>query len=207
MKGEDNITYCPTSFPNPINYGLAWNKTLAFEMGAIVAAEARALWLAGAEEENGSRGPVRLSIGLDCWSPNINGINDPRWGRNQETASEDILLTGDFGVQYTIGLQTGPDPAFLQTVVTLKLWAAYNLEDADNFTRHSFNAIVSNFSLADFYFPPFASSVMVGNAAGVMCSYNAINGVPTCASSFLNNTLRGAWGFDGYVTRCAPPHL
>ena len=31
--------------------------------------------------------------------------------------------------------------------------------------------------------------------------YNAVNGVPTCASSFLlHDVLRGDWGFDGYVT-------
>lgn len=29
---------------------------------------------------------------------------------------------------------------------------------------------------------------------------NAVNGVPTCANSFLNQTLRGQWGFEGYVS-------
>eukprot|EP00039_Didymoeca_costata_P002053 m.57244 g.57244 ORF g.57244 m.57244 type:complete len:72 (+) comp11091_c0_seq1:280-495(+) len=34
-----------------------------------------------------------------------------------------------------------------------------------------------------------------------MCSYNALNGVPMCANSkLLNDTLRGQWGFTGYVT-------
>jgi len=33
-----------------------------------------------------------------------------------------------------------------------------------------------------------------------MCAYNSVNGIPACASQFLNNTLRGAWKFDGYVT-------
>ncbi len=32
------------------------------------------------------------------------------------------------------------------------------------------------------------------------CSYNAVNGVPTCASAFLTSVLRGSWGFDGYIT-------
>ena len=34
-----------------------------------------------------------------------------------------------------------------------------------------------------------------------MCSYNALNGVPSCANHWLlNETLRGAWNFGGYVS-------
>jgi len=33
-----------------------------------------------------------------------------------------------------------------------------------------------------------------------MCSYNAVNGIPTCASDFLLQTvLRDQFQFDGYV--------
>lgn len=44
---------------------------------------------------------------------------------------------------------------------------------------------VSKFALYDSYFPAFRASVVEGNARGVMCSYNAVNGVPTCASGDL----------------------
>ena len=38
-------------------------------------------------------------------------------------------------------------------------------------------------------------TVWVGN------SYNAVNGVPTCANSWLLETVaRQTWGFDGYIT-------
>ena len=34
-----------------------------------------------------------------------------------------------------------------------------------------------------------------------MCSYNAINGVPSCANSWLlQSVARDAWSFDGYIT-------
>jgi xylan 1,4-beta-xylosidase len=33
-----------------------------------------------------------------------------------------------------------------------------------------------------------------------VCSYNAINGVPTCCDADLNSLLRDTWGFDGYIT-------
>ena len=33
-----------------------------------------------------------------------------------------------------------------------------------------------------------------------MCAYNAIDGEPACANTFLlKDELRGAWGFHGYV--------
>ena len=40
-----------------------------------------------------------------------------------------------------------------------------------------------------------------GRVTGLMCSYNAVNGVPSCANPWLLETVaRGEWGFDGYVT-------
>jgi beta-D-xylosidase 4 len=141
--------------------------------------------------------------------------------------SEDPLLNGDFGSGYTQGLQQGVDSKFLQAVVTLKHWDAYSLEDAGGFTRHNFDARVSSYALAHTYFPAFRKSVVEGGATGVMCSvsfraappkpgiaritamyekqhplppspqYNSLNGVPTCASSFLTEVLRNKWGFKG----------
>ena len=41
---------------------------------------------------------------------------------------------------------------------------------------------------------------MEGRARSIMCSYNAVNGIPTCASDFLLQTvLRDQFQFDGYV--------
>jgi beta-D-xylosidase 4 len=139
-------------------------------------------------------------IGLDCWSPNINIARDPRWGRNQEVPSEDPFVNGMFGTQYTLGIQGGDDSRFLNVAVTLKHWDAYSLEDADGYTRYNFDAIVSNYSLADTYWPAFQASIVQGKAKGVMCSYNSVNGQPACASDRLSTVLRGAWGFDGYIT-------
>ena len=55
--------------------------------------------------------------------------------------------------------------------------------------------------LVDSYLPSFQTCVEQGQVAGIMCSYNAVNGVPSCANEWLLGTLlRGAWEFDGYVT-------
>jgi len=34
-----------------------------------------------------------------------------------------------------------------------------------------------------------------------MCSYNSVNGAPSCTSEhFLNGLARETWGFEGYIT-------
>jgi beta-glucosidase-like glycosyl hydrolase len=39
--------------------------------------------------------------------------------------------------------------------------------------------------MADSYLPAFKRTVQVGGALGIMCSYNSINGVPSCANNDL----------------------
>jgi len=49
-------------------------------------------------------------------------------------------------------------------------------------------------------FRRFRATVIEGKAGSVMCAYNRINGQPACANSFLlQDQLRGAWKFKGYV--------
>ena len=51
-----------------------------------------------------------------------------------------------------------------------KHWDAYSLEDASGFTRHNFNAKVSDYMLSSTYWPAWKASVQQGKAKGVMCS-------------------------------------
>ncbi|CAL9046785.1 unnamed protein product [Musa banksii] len=54
--------------------------------------------------------------------------------------------------------------------------------------------------MEDTYQPPFRSCIKQGRATCVMCSYNRVNGVPTCADyNLLSKTARGLWGFNGYI--------
>ena len=49
------------------------------------------------------------------------------------------------------------------------------------------------------YFPAFEACVREGNAASIMCSYNAVNGVPSCANGAIQNDIvRKQWGFGGF---------
>lgn len=55
--------------------------------------------------------------------------------------------------------------------------------------------------LVDSYMPPFQACVEKGRVSSLMCSYNAVNGVPSCANDWLLQTVaRETWGFDGYIT-------
>ncbi|MCL7026586.1 hypothetical protein MKW94_003355, partial [Papaver nudicaule] len=57
---------------------------------------------------------------------------------------------------------------------------------------------VSLQDLADTYQPPFRSCVTEGKASGIMCSYNRVNGVPSCADyNLLTTTARAKWSLKG----------
>lgn len=60
---------------------------------------------------------------------------------------------------------------------------------------------VSKQDMEDTFDVPFRMCVKEGKVASVMCSYNQVNGVPTCADpNLLKKTVRAQWGLNGYVT-------
>lgn len=77
----------------------------------------------------------------------------------------------------------------------------HTTEGGQTHTRHDFSATITQQDLVDSYLFPFQSCVEKGRVSGLMCSYNSINGVPSCASPWLlDEVARGDWGFDGYIT-------
>ncbi|KAF9771392.1 hypothetical protein IL306_010974, partial [Fusarium sp. DS 682] len=59
--------------------------------------------------------------------------------------------------------------------------------------------------LGEFYFPAFKTCVRDAGVGSIMCSYNAVDGVPSCANEYLLKTVfREHWGFGNqpyqYVT-------
>ena len=99
---------CPTSFPNPNSLGASFNRSVWRSMGEVIGVELRSLWLQGVGENHASALP---HIGLDCWSPNIGIVRDPRWGRNLETPSEDPAVCGGFASKQSERVPTGRDTA------------------------------------------------------------------------------------------------
>lgn len=182
-----------TVFPQAIGLAATFDAPLLHEMAKAIAVEARVKF----NQATKAKTAGRIFQGLTFFSPNINIVRDPRWGRGQETYGEDPYLTGKMGVAFITGLQ-GDDPNHLTAVATAKHYAVHSGPEP---LRHSFNAKVSNHDLEDTYLPAFREAVVEGNVNTVMCVYNAVNGVPGCASDFLlNETLRKQWKFKGFVT-------
>uniref|UniRef100_A0A453PJ88 Glycoside hydrolase family 3 N-terminal domain-containing protein n=1 Tax=Aegilops tauschii subsp. strangulata TaxID=200361 RepID=A0A453PJ88_AEGTS len=183
-----------TSFPQVILTAASFNPHLWYRIGQVIGTEARGVYNNGQAE------------GLTFWAPNINVFRDPRWGRGQETPGEDPTMTGKYAAVFVRGVQgyaiSGAiNSSDLEASACCKHFTAYDLENWKGVTRFAFDAKVTEQDLADTYNPPFKSCVEDGGASGIMCSYNRVNGVPTCADhNLLSKTARGDWSFNGYIT-------
>jgi beta-glucosidase len=189
-----------TVFPEPIGLAAAFDPELVHRVADVISTEARAKFHEAMRqppvtEVAPGAAPGRIAY-LDYWSPNINIFRDPRWGRGQETYGEDPYLTSRLGVAFVKGMQ-GDDPRYLKTIATPKHFAVHSGPEP---LRHSFNATVSEYDLVNTYLYAFKASVTEGKADSIMCVYNAVDGVPGCASTdLLQKRLRDQWGFKGYV--------
>ncbi len=182
-----------TVFPEPIGMAATWNPELLHQEGHVIGIEGRAKFNSYATRHNGDS---KWWSGLTFWTPNINIFRDPRWGRGQETYGEDPFLAGTIAVQFIKGMQ-GDDPNYMLAMACAKHYAIHSGPEAE---RHWFNATPPERDLYETYLPQFEMAVRQGHVGGVMGAYNALNGVPDCANSFLlTDLLRKQWGFDGYV--------
>jgi len=188
-----------TVFPEPIGLAATFDPPRIRQMADAIGDEGRIKHAQAMRAGHSS-----TFQGLDFWAPNINIFRDPRWGRGQETYGEDPFLTGRMAVAYVTGLQ-GTDPRYYKAISTPKHFAVHSGPEP---TRHIADVDVSKHDMEDTYLPAFRAAVVEGRAGSVMCSYNAVNGEPACASPFLlQRTLRGAWRFGGYVVSdCGAVH-
>ena len=82
-----------TVFPQAIGLAATWDTELAKKEYSVISDEARAKY--NESVKKGNRGQF---AGLTFWTPNINIVRDPRWGRAQETFGEDPVLTSEMGI-------------------------------------------------------------------------------------------------------------
>ncbi|MGD0500987.1 MAG: glycoside hydrolase family 3 C-terminal domain-containing protein [Bryobacteraceae bacterium] len=117
-------------------------------------------------------------------APHLNIVRDPLFRRNHTTLSEDPYLTARLAAAEIAGIQSQG------VMAQVKHLAGYNGPD---------NVTIDERTLHEIYLPAFEAAVKAG-AASAMCAYNKINGSWACENSELQNaTLRGLWGFQGFI--------
>ena len=163
-----------TVFPQAIGLAATWDVDRMHESATIISDEFRAKYLATLQPD-GSSGFYQ---GLTVWSPNINIFRDPRWGRGQETYGEDPFLTGEIATAFITGLQ-GDDPKYYKTVATSKHYAVHSGPEQG---RHQQDFYPTPKDLEETYLPAFRQTVTEADVGSIMCAYNALYGVPACAS-------------------------
>ena len=138
-----------TSFPQVSTTACAFNATLFRSIAEAISSEARVFFNYG-------------NAGLTFWTPNVNIVRDPRWGRGQETPGEDPILSAVYAANFVKGLQEGEDPKHLKASACCKHFTAYivfafffivsyDLEDWMGIERHNFDARVTDADMEDTY--------------------------------------------------------
>ncbi|EDQ86438.1 uncharacterized protein MONBRDRAFT_28325 [Monosiga brevicollis MX1] len=121
------------------------------------------------------------------------------------THSEDPRLTSVLTVGFVTGAQgmyangTLMHERYMLTGACCKHYVAYDLENHPQ-ERNVFDAAVNTRDFWEHYMPAFDACINEAKAMHVMCSYNALNGYPTCGDpGLLNGILRSRWNWTGFV--------
>ena len=183
-----------TMFPMPIGMAASFDEELLRKVFDAVSDEAIEKYWEGIREKTLDPSVSLWYKGLTFWTPNINLFRDPRWGRGMETYGEDPYLTGVMGCAVVRGLQ-GEDGGKVHACA--KHFAVHS---GPEYSRHHFNAEVSERDLRETYLPAFKDLVRKAGVQEVMFAYNRFRGVPCGASEYLlRDILRDEWGFEGII--------
>lgn len=179
--GHGLVAKQATAFPTSIALGATWNPVLIEKLFRAVAAEAR------------SRG-IHLSF-----TPTVDIIRDPRWGRTEESFSEDVYHTIQIGTAAVRGLQgnTHGVPDRLHVGATLKAFVAHSQPDA-GINRGSVS--IGENDLRNTHLRVFEEIIAAARPVAIMPAYNAVDGVfMHIHEELLRGVLRKEWGFKGLV--------
>ncbi|MBP1667204.1 MAG: glycoside hydrolase family 3 domain protein [Bacteroidetes bacterium] len=172
-----------TSFPNSVALGSAWDPELMKRETSVIADEARGF-------------NYDVIYTLTYWSPVIEPVRDPRWGRTGEAFGEDPFLVSQIGRGFIQGLM-GNDPVYLKAVPCGKHYFANNSE----FNRHTGSSDMDDRDMREFYLFPYKMLIEKDKLPSIMTCYNEVNGVPMSANKYLVDTIaRKTYGLDGYIT-------
>eukprot|EP01062_Namystynia_karyoxenos_P064169 TRINITY_DN5706_c0_g1_i1.p1 TRINITY_DN5706_c0_g1~~TRINITY_DN5706_c0_g1_i1.p1 ORF type:complete len:758 (+),score=216.76 TRINITY_DN5706_c0_g1_i1:105-2378(+) len=187
---------CATTFSGPMGIGAAFNRTLWRAKGAVLGTELRAFSNAHWHRSGSAPHPALELMPVTGFGPNINIARDPRFGRSSELPGEDPYLSGHYASEMVQGLQEKDARGHLKTVAFLKHFTAYSTESKRGHDSYS----ISMHDFWDTYLPQYEIAMTEGGASGVMCSYDAENGRPSCANDWLLNKVLRGWNKDAVVT-------
>lgn len=159
-------------YPSEIVLAATWNDALAEEFGKAI-------------------GEDSVALGVAVWyAPACNIHRSPYGGRAFEYFSEDPVLSGAM----TAGVVSGA--ASKGVVSTVKHFALNDQE-----TNRMGVAIFANEqTVRQLYLKPFEMAVREGGATAMMASMNRIGARWTGGhKGLMTDTLRGEWGFNGFV--------
>ncbi|GAM34934.1 glycosyl hydrolase family 3 protein [Talaromyces pinophilus] len=162
-----------TIFNSPIGYGSSWNRDLVQKMGQIIGQEARAL------------GVTQL------FAPLADLARELRYGRVEETNSEDPYLAGEIAYSYVKGLQSQNVSA------TVKHYIAYSNPEQGLNTGPVHGG---QRELRTTWAPSYKRAIIDAGAWSIMSAYHSYDGIPAVADyQMLTTLLRGEWGYDYWV--------
>jgi beta-glucosidase len=178
LFGADVIHGYRTIYPVPLGLAASFDPQMVTQLSRMAAEEA-------------------TTAGIRWfYSPMVDISRDARWGRSTEGAGEDPYLGSAMARAYVRGYQNDTLSKPDSVAPSVKHFAAYGAVEAG---REYNTTDMSESRLRQIYLPPYKAAVDAG-AATVMSSFNALNGVPGTANSYLLDTvLRKQWGFNGFV--------
>jgi beta-glucosidase len=149
-----------TSFPSSAALGSAWDPDLMERETKVISEEARGF-------------NSTVISNLTFWSPVVEPVRDPRWGRTGESFGEDPFLISEIGGAFIRGMM-GYDPVYLKSVPCGKHYFANNSE----FNRHVSSSDMDDRDMREFYLAPYKALIEKDRLPSIMTAYNAVNGVP-----------------------------
>ena len=166
-----------TVYPSPITLASTWSDEFLFDVGRQTALEMRA---------TGSHW---------AFTPNIDVLRDPRWGRVGETFGEDPFMVGNLGASMIKGFQLNDFTGTNKVIACAKHMIAGS-EPINGLNASPMD--ISLRTLKEVYLPPYKKAIDAG-VYSIMAAHNELNGIPCHMNSWLMTDLfRNDWGFEGF---------
>jgi beta-glucosidase len=166
-----------TVYPSPIGLASTWDDTFLYSIGKQTAKEMRA---------TGSHW---------TFTPNIDILRDPRWGRVGETLGEDPFMVGNMGAAMINGFQQD-DFTGTQKVIACVKHLIGGGESINGLNAAP--ADISLRTLREVHLPPYKKAIDAG-VYSIMAAHNELNGVPCHMNKWLmTDVLRNEFGFNGF---------